>query len=143
VTVATAIAARLLSLPAVVALVGARVRVLKLAQGEAQAGAIRVQRVSEIQPMQLRGAVNSFEARVQVDSYGPESAGDAYAAAAAIDRAVHGDGAGSALCGFAGAVGDPAFVIDAILPVDVRETFDPEELRTVRIMREYVVRWRE
>jgi hypothetical protein len=146
-TVATAIADRLASLPSVYALVGGstepRIRVMKLRQGEAQAGGIRVQRISEVEPMHLRGSVGTFQARVQVDSYAPEASGqDAYANAAAIDAAVHGDGAGSGLCGFSGGIGSPAFVIDAIIPVDVREDYDPEELRVVRIMREYMVHWR-
>jgi hypothetical protein len=142
VTVAAAFVTRLLSLTAVTDLVGTRIRNMRLRQGEAQERAIRVQRISETQEMHLRGAVNGFRSRVQVDSYAPEASGvDPYLAAAAIDAAVHGDGAGSGLCGFAGAVGGDGFVFTSILPDGVREEYDPEEQRVVRISRDYIANW--
>lgn len=141
-TVSEAIVTRLLALSPVTALVGTRVRVLTLRQSEIYP-AIRVQRISEIQPMHLRGAVMSFTARVQVDSYGQKVSGvDPYAHARNVDAAAYGDGAGSGLCAFVGSVGSPAFTITGVFPDNVREDFDAEELNIVRIMREYVVRWK-
>lgn len=143
-TISAGLIDHLLTLSPVTSLVGTRIRTLLLRQGEARSGAIRVQQVSETQPMHLRGAVNLFTARVQVDSYAPvESGVDAYANATAIDAAVHGDGAGSGLCGFAGQVGgSPGLLVDAVMPVGRTEEYDADELKIVRVMREYMVTWR-
>lgn len=138
-TVAEAVADRLLSLSAVTALVSTRVYVFKIPQSERRP-LIRVQRITDQQDMHLRGSVGLLASRVQVDSYAAEASGvDPYAVARSIDEAVHGDGAGSGLCGFQGGIGSPAFEIAAILPISVREEYDPEESRVVRFLREYEV----
>lgn len=145
-TASTVVSTRLLEMAAVTALVGTRIRDLKLRQGEAQAGAIRVQGVGALQTMHLRGSVTLVRARVQVDSYAPETSGvDPYALAASIAAAAHGDGAGSGLCGFVGTVGgSPGVDVTSILPAPEgpREEYDAEELRVVRISRDYFVKWR-
>jgi hypothetical protein len=136
-TIAEAIADRLKTLSPVTALVSTRVWLMKVPQN-GTFPCIRVQRISESQPMHLRGPVAMYRSRVQVDSYASETSGtDPYATARDIDEAVHGDGAGSGLCGFAGSIGSVG--VKAILPVDVREGYDGEEQRLVRIMREYEV----
>lgn len=141
-TIAQAIHARLSSLSAVTALVGTRIRVLKLRQGDTSSGpAIRIQEIGQSEPMHLRGSVAVFRSRVQVDFVASEEAGgNAYDKAVAVADAAHGNGAGSGLCGFSGAAG--TVDIAAILPDMVREGYDPEELRQVRIMRDYMVHWR-
>ena len=138
-TVATAIATRLLELSAVTDLVGTRVRVLKLRQTETLP-AIRVQRISTTEQMHERGSVGMFRSRVQVDSVALEASGlDPYATAASVDDAVHGDGAGSGLCGWQGEIGSPAFVIDAILPDGLQEMYEPDTSKQVRVIRDYIV----
>jgi hypothetical protein len=136
VTVDTAIRARLLSLAPIVALVNARVFTLVLPQG-VTLPAIRVQRISQVEPMHFRGPVNVYQARVQVDSVGVTKA-----SVDALDAAVQGDGLGhyaSGLKGFKGSIGSPAFVIRAILPADVRDLYDAEELRQFKISRDFFV----
>lgn len=136
-TVAQAVQSRLLSLTAVTALVGQRIRVLKFRQGDTQA--IRVQRIDDIERMHLRGAIGLITSRVQVDSIALEaSQADPYATVTAIDAALHGDGAGSGLSGYTGDIGSPAFHIASILPVSVQELYDLDT-KLVRIMREYRV----
>jgi hypothetical protein len=106
--------------------------------------AIRVQAVSENQPMHLRGAVNLFRSLIQADIY-VEDVGDAYATAGAIDAAVHGDGAGSGLSGYAGGIGSPAFEITGVLPRSRSESYELNTetgKRFVRVMREYEVHHR-
>lgn len=137
-TVATAIVERLLSLSAVTALVSTRIRVMKLRQTDVLP-AIKVQRVGETEQMHLRGSVGLFRSRVQVDSVALESSGaDPYASATAVDDAVHGDGAGSGLCGWSGEIGSPAFQIAAILPDGVVESYDLDS-KQVRMIRDYIV----
>jgi len=140
VTAAEAIRTRLLSLSAVTAIASTRVRTMRLAQNDTFP-AVRVQEISETEPMQLRGSVGLLRSRVQVDSYAEEVSGvDAYAQARDLDAAVHGDGAGSGLCGFAGTVGD--MVIRAIFPMSRVPMSEVEEPRRfLRIMREYEVHY--
>ena len=135
-TVDTAIRARLLSLASIVALVNARVFTVILPQG-VTLPAIRVQRVGQIEPMHFRGPINVYQARVQVDSVGTSKA-----QADAVDAAVQGDGLGgdaTGLKGFKGSIGSPAFVIRAILPADVRDLYDAEELRQFKVSRDFFV----
>jgi len=135
-TVAAAIRARLLDLAPVTALVSARVYVLRLPQSPALP-AVRVQQIDAVDPFHFRGPNGLSRARVQVDSVG-----DTVAEAEAVDAAVYGDGLGSdatGLAGWFGALGSPAFVIDAILPIDVRQLIDPEELNQVRVSRDFFV----
>ncbi len=142
-TIEEGIASLLATLSSVTTLVGTRIRVLRLAQSETYP-VIRVNRISEVQEMHLRGAINLFSARVQVDSFSREASGvDAYAQARNVDAAVHGDGAGSGLCGYHGTVGgSPGLRIQGMFPDGVQPpSYDPDELRVVRISRDYIVSW--
>lgn len=135
-TVDTAIRARLLSLATVTALVNQRVFTVILPQG-VTLPAIRVSRIGQDEPMHFRGPINMFRARVQVDSVGLTKA-----QVDAVDAAVQGDGLGSnatGLKGFKGEIGSPPMTIHAIIPADVRDLYDPEELRQYRVSREFFV----
>lgn len=134
-----AVRQRLLSQPALTALVADRITTL-LAQQSPISRSVRLQEISRVDYAHLRGASDLRPSRIQVDVYVHKGDGDAYAVAHAINDAVRGDFAGgvpSGLVGFAGVVGDVA--ITAILAAGDRETFDPEELQTVRILSEYFV----
>ena len=135
-TVDTAIRERLLSLTPVTTLVSTRIYCVILPQGF-NSPAIRVQRIGQLEEMHLRGPINVFRARVQVDSVGRTKA-----EVDAVDMAVQGDGLGSnatGLKGFKGNIGSPAFVIRAIVPADVRDMYDAEELRQYKVMRDFFV----
>lgn len=135
-TVDTAIRARLLTLTPVTDLVNQRIFTVILPQG-VTLPAIRVFRVGQDEPMHMRGPVNMFRARVQVDSVGVSKA-----QVDAVDAAVQGDGMGSnatGLKGFKGTIGSPAMTIHAIIPADVRDLYDPEELRQFKVSREFFV----
>lgn len=136
-TAAEAIRERLLAISAVTELVGTRVFLLMLPQ-KGTLPAVRVQGISEAEPMHLRGSVRVLRSRVQVDSVVNESSG--LAAALALDAAVHGAGDGTALCGWTGSVGSsPATDVLAVLPIDRRDAYDGGELRQVKVMRDYWV----
>lgn len=138
-TVATAIAQRLLSLAPVTALVSTRVRVLRLRQPETLP-AIRVQQIGETEGMHNRGSIGLKRSRVQVDSVALESTGvDPYAGAMAVDAAVHGDGGGSGLCGWKGSIGSPPFEIEAVLPDMVHPPLYDLDAKQIRVMRDYIV----
>jgi hypothetical protein len=142
-TVEDAIIARLESLPAVTALVGSRIYVGKLPQ-RAVFPAIRVQAISTIQSTHLRGAGATQRSRVQVDAIAWEgSSPDPVTVARSIDQAAHGLGDGSALCGWTGSVGSPAFTVVAVFPFGTHEAYDAEnDLRQYRVIRDYYVWWR-
>lgn len=99
--------------------------------------AIRVQRIGENEFMHMRGTVGLFRARVQVDSV--SNAADAAGVAQAIDAAVRGDGATTGIIGWRGTVA--GVEVESILPADVREDYDPEELRQYRVSRDVFVTW--
>jgi hypothetical protein len=141
VTVAEAVIARLLSLTAVTNLVSTRVYQLKLPQ-KVSYPAIRVQRIDTVELGHLRGTGAKFRSRIQVDSVSSENAvADPLTAALAVDAAAHGPGDGSALAGWKGQVGSssPAFAVAAVLPLDVREFYVPNELLEVGVSRDYEV----
>lgn len=141
-TAAEAIRARLLSLPAVTALVGTRVYNQKLPQNLTQPS-ILVQRVSSAHGMHARGGVSISRARVQVDAITAEGSGyDHVAAATAIDEAAHGDGDGSALCGWSGSIGSPAVHVLAVIPDQVRESYNADVRRQFHVSRDYFVTYR-
>jgi len=124
---------RVLALASVTAIVGSRVYLGQFPQ-EGQVPSVRIQRIDELEGTHLRGAGGPYRARVQVDSVAVT-----LAAAFALDAAMHGDGAGSGLSGWAGTLGSPSVRVLSILPSDVREVFDAEEFRVWRVMRDYIV----
>lgn len=132
-TAAEAIRSRLLALSAVTDLVGSKVYVHVLPQSFT-APAIRVQRIDQLEDPHLRGTAMPVRARVQVDSVAKTLA-EAYA----LDAAVHGPGDGTGLAGWTGEVGSPAVSVAAVLPIDVRDGFDAEDLKQYRVMRDYAV----
>lgn len=143
-TVAEAVREVLLTLTPVTELVGTRVRLVRLRQSEATFPVIRVQRISEGEPMHLRGSAGIQTARVQIDSIAKEGSGiDAYAVARSVDEAVHGPGDGTGLCGYSGSLGSPGIRFHAIIPAGVREGFDAEELQQFKVMRDYMVSFTE
>lgn len=140
-TVAEAIVARLKVTAAVTALVGTRIYTLEFPQSF-QAPAIRVQRISELQPTHLRGGVTVYRSRVQIDSVGRKESGyDHYGAARSVDEAVRGVGDGTGLIGFSGTVttGAGSLIILGIIPDSVREFLAADELNEVRISRDVMV----
>lgn len=140
-TVDTAICLRLLSIGAVTALVSQRVYVQVFPQ-HVTFPAVKVQRVSQIEPMHLRGPVAMYRSRVQVDSVGMT-----LSAAYGVDAAVQGDGLGdvaSGLKGWTGSIGgSPGFVIHAIEPAGVQQDYNADELKQYRVMRDFMVHFTE
>jgi hypothetical protein len=137
VTVAEAVIARLAAIAAVTALVPASRIYQLILQQRTTLPAIRVQRIDTIEFAHLRGTAAHFRSRVQVDAVVDASVG--IAAAQAIDAAAHGAGDGTALAGWKGAIGSPPFAISAILPLDVRDFYSPDELRQIGVSRDYDV----
>lgn len=138
---------RLLDISAVTALVGTRVRLLKLRQRETMP-AVRVQMISEMTEYHLRGGSVKGRARIQVDVYAAEaSGGDANAAALAVAAAIHGDGNGENASGLSGWIGNaggspPTMRIAGVFFLDRAVGYDAEELREVRVRQDYMVHWR-
>jgi hypothetical protein len=133
---AVAVITRLEAVAAVTAIVSSRIYQGVIPQ-DATFPAIRAQRISEDEPMHLRGASSMFRTRVQVDSV--SNATDPIGQATALDALVHGDGSGSSLVGWKGEAG--SVQVHAVLPIAVREQFDAEELRQYRVMRDLHVWW--
>jgi hypothetical protein len=119
---------RILSLAAVTAIVGARVYMLTFPQ-RVVLPAVRVQRIIDFEPMQLRGTDGSIVARVQVDAVALTRE-----AAVALDEAIAGDGAGSGLIGW------KTSVVQFVRSRLTREAFDPLDLNQFKVMRDYEVR---
>jgi hypothetical protein len=129
----TVIRALLLTMPSVTALVAQRVYTKILPQS-ATFPAVRVQLIDENEVATLRGPVNTRRTRVQVDSVGLTGSD-----ADAVDLAVHGDGVTTGLRTYRGPVG--AVFIQLIMPDGVRSTYDAEELRQYKVMRDYLITW--
>jgi hypothetical protein len=91
--------------------------------------AVRVQRISDSEAMQLRGTDGSIVARVQVDSVALTRE-----AAVALDEAIAGDGAGSGLIGW------KTSVVQLVRSRLTREAYDALELNQFKVMRDYEVR---
>ena len=139
--VVMAICERIAALAGMAALVDDRVYAEFSAQGS-ELPYVRVQFISEVEPMHLRGAIGLPTCRIQVDARAgaTESGADARTVALSVSDAIHGDGAGSGLSGFKGFVGgSPAFEIAAIRPAGKREGYDPQELRQYYVQRDYLV----
>jgi hypothetical protein len=141
--IALALQTRLLALSAVTALVGQRVWTFSLPQ-DPTLPAVCIQQVSEVEELHLRGTSKWKRARVQIDAVaGETSGGDPYDTAIDVDAAVYGGfsaGAATGLAGFSGTVG--GVEIGVIRPVDRREDYSPDELRQVRISRDWFVDFR-
>lgn len=133
---AAGVIARLEAVSAVTALVSTRIYQGILPQ-RPTLPAIRVQRISENEFMHLRGSNGVYRTRVQVDSIAGEP--NHMAQAQAVDAAVHGNGAASSLVGWLGTAGGVEIL--GILPEAVRETYDADELRQYRVMRDVMVWW--
>ena len=139
-TVAEAVRERLLDCAAVTALVSTRVWKDVLPQ-KPTLPAIRVTRISQVEPMHMRGPVGVNVARVQVDSIATTKA-----SAEAIDEAVNGDGLGAGATGargWVGSLGSPAFDICAVLPAGVHDSYTDAEFRQWRVTRDFMVHYRE
>lgn len=139
-TVAEAVRERLLACDDVTALVGQRVW-KDVLPPKPTLPAVRVQRISQVEPMHHRGPVGLNVARVQVDSVATKKD-----QAEEIDAAVNGDGRGSyasGLRGWIGSVGSPGMEIVAVLPAGVRDAYSDAEFRQWRVMRDFMVHYRE
>lgn len=123
----------LLGFAPVTALVGQRVYT-KMLPPTVTLPAIRVQRVSEVEELHLRGPGNLRRARVQVDAVGGSGA-DVEAVAAAV----HGDGVTTGLRAFRGTESGIRIVLAA--PAGLRDDYIGEEMRQFRVMRDYMVTW--
>lgn len=144
-TVAEAVISRLSAISAVTALVGTRIYNVKLRQGSTLP-AIRVQDISGVEDMHLRGGSGVRKSRVQIDSVSSEQSapdGDPVAVATAVDEALYGDCDGTALLGWKGEIGSPAFEVLAVRPASRREGYDAEELRQFKVIRDVFVEWRQ
>lgn len=140
-----AIRMRVVSLPAVTALIGARVWTDKLPE-QATYPCARVQFVDDTVPYQLRGPIGTQSARVQVDAFAREVSGiDPYDQALDVLEAIEGDGGGrnaTGLAGFIGEIGSPALEILGCFPQSRRRDYDPEELRIVTMSRDFIIWYR-
>lgn len=141
-TILEAVRLRLLAIADLTALVGQRIYVLKFPQ-HAIWPAVRLQLVSTVEPMQLRGSGGFYRGRVQVDAVAEEGdATDPYATARDVLDAAHGDyvgGVSTGLSGWTGSVGSPAADIEAVIPALRIEDYDPDEHRQVRMSQDYFV----
>lgn len=134
-TIAEAVKTRALAITAVATIVATRAWIYRLPQSPTLP-ALRIQRIDEDEDMQLRGAGGLHTARLQVDAVALNSRDQAIA----LDAAVHGDGAGSGLCGWRGTVG--TILIKGIFPAGVREGYDAAEVQQFKVMRDYLVQFR-
>ena len=141
VTADTAICMHLLTLAPVTALVDTRITTGKWHQSPGLP-AVRVAFIDETTEMQLRGTVQSFRARIQVDAMATEklSGVDAKGVAHAVMAAIYGDGATTGLAGFAGTAGDLA--VASIVPLERREQYIADELRQWIVTQDFFVRHR-
>lgn len=129
---------------AVVPASAARMNMLKLPQQTPLPAAV-VQLVDDPKDYHLRGGSGFGRARVQVDVYAGESSGaDPYADAETLADAIHGDEAGSGLSGFRGVVGGSpnGLMLTGVFRVDKQATYEPDDLRLVRIRQDYFVHYR-
>lgn len=135
-----AVLERVLDLAAVTALIGQRGYLLKLPQGPTLP-AVRVQLIDEIGNPHLRGAGGPQRSRVQVDAFAPEASGsDPYASASAVAAAINGPGDGTGLDGWQGDAG--AITVTGSKRIDRAVSYEPGELRLVRVRQDYMVGWR-
>lgn len=137
-TIEVAVYQRLLATPAVTALVGTRVRQLRLAQSDTLP-AIRLQLVDDPTRYHLRGEINLSTALVQTDVYADETSGaDPYATAITVAAAVH-----AALSGVAFVAGTPvALEVTAAFRRAREVSYEAEAKREVRVRQDYELWYR-
>ena len=134
--VVAAVRERILSLSSVTAAVSSRVYAQILPQ-RPDLPAIRLQRISDVGSMQLRGIGGVRRARVQCDIVATSRE-----TALAILEDLDGPGDGSAMLGFRGTVGSPGspgVEIDCIAPANITERFDADDLTQYKVIRDYFV----
>jgi hypothetical protein len=135
--VVTALRDRMMDLSAVTALVSSRVYVQVLPQ-RPTLPAVRLQKIDEQQGMQFRGSIGVVRARVQVDAVSTTRE-----ASLEIDQAIAGTGDGTGLIGWRGTVASPSEEILAILPSNVTEQYDADDLNQFKVIRDYIVWYRQ
>lgn len=131
-----AVAERLMADAAVAALVGSRVYVVKLPQ-RVTYPAVRVQLVDQPQRYHLRGEDELTRARVQIDAYASEDAGgNPYTSADNVADAIEASLSGKKFRN----TGSPEEIeITGCFREDRRAMYDPDELRLVRILQDFMV----
>lgn len=123
----------LLDQAAVTALVSTRIYLDKLPQSPTYP-ALRVMLISDPKDYHLRGEDGLSRARIQVDAYQDERAADPYSAAT-VGAAVH-----AALSGTRFDTGEsPGITVTGIFRVARRRSFEPAELRLLRISQDFYV----
>src|SRR5262245_5954474 len=138
-----AIVQRLLAIPAVTAMVGTRVWLVILPQSPVMP-CVRVQQISQIDEGQhTRGGGGSRGwARVQVDAVAHVAdGGNGYVTARQLADAIHGDGRGDVATGLLGWRGviAPLTITGIFSMLDAVAEYTPDELRHVRLRRDYAV----
>lgn len=140
-TVEQSVVGRLKGFSAVSAIVAARVYQLKLPQSPTYP-AVRVQLIDEPRDLHLRGGVNAIRSLVQVDAYANEFDSmnpDPYATSSILADAID-----AALLGqvFTSADSPASVQVTSVMRTSRQPMYDPDELRVVRLMQEYVVWWK-
>lgn len=121
---------------------GSRVYMLKLPQN-VTLPAVRVQLIDDPGDYHLRGGSRPQVARVQVDAVAAEGDGvGAYEAALQLADEINGDDIGSGISGAIWSTGSPSFEVIGAFRVDRQPTYDPDELRQVRIRQDYFIHYR-
>jgi len=141
-TLAEALRDRLLTLPPVASLVGARIYTLKFPQSFTPP-ALRLHEIDRVSTMQLRGDQRVRRSRVQIDAVEAEAHGDPYDLAHELADAVRGEltsSGATGLVGFRGVVS--GLVIEAILGDDRREAYD-SDAHMVRVEQDFLVWFHE
>ena len=149
-TVDEAVMTRLLALPAVTAITGTRLWMVKLPDRPIYPAG-RIAFISEERPFAQRGPINGGQwARVQVDLYIDVATAQAahvnpYTQLSALSEAVDGDGLGpsaSGLLGWIGAVGSPPFRVRGIFrAAEYPVRWDADELQVLTRTHDYYVHW--
>ena len=148
-TIGDAVKARLLDIAPLTALVDQRVFELVLPQNERRKS-VRFQVIGTLHETHIRGPINQYAQRCQVDSYVPVAGTvDPIATARDIGAAVLGDGLGeqaTGLAGWAGVVGaspeTPIHIFDVDVLNDGDVTYEEDEQLRVRLRQEYRIHWR-
>lgn len=139
-TVTQAVISRLSAISALTALVSTRIYQLILPE-TVTLPAVLVTRIDTVEDSHLRGGGAMYRTRVQIDAVVDARATSPLVTANAIERAISGPGDGTGLSGFKGIVpsGSPAFAIAGVQALDVRDGYAGDELRQVRVSRDFYV----